>query len=123
MHMDTLNEQRRIVELELQQAQYEATLAERRYAACDPENRLIAAQLEKNWEAGIAPCTGLPDAPGDGGCTGGTAPMPDFTKLAEDLRAAWNAPGVTMRTRQQLVRALIVDIVADVDEPARAKSS
>jgi len=27
-----------------------ANLAERRYAACDPDNRLIAAQLEKNWE-------------------------------------------------------------------------
>jgi hypothetical protein len=53
MHMDTLNEQRRIVELELQQAKYEATLAERRYAACDPDNRLIAAQLEKNWEAAL----------------------------------------------------------------------
>ena len=38
MHMNTLNEQRRIVELELQQAQYDATLAERRYAACDPDN-------------------------------------------------------------------------------------
>jgi hypothetical protein len=32
------------VELELQQARYEASLAERRYAACDPDNRLIAAQ-------------------------------------------------------------------------------
>ncbi|MCA7955779.1 recombinase family protein [Burkholderia seminalis] len=119
MHMDTLNEQRRIVELELQQARYEATLAERRYAACDPENRLIAAQLEKNWEAAlrrVQACQARletvtkPDA---------QAPLPDFTKLAEDLRAAWNAPGVTMRTRQQLVRALIADIVADVDEAAR----
>src|SRR6516225_8488988 len=36
---------RRIAELELQQAQYDASLAERRYAACDPDNRLIAAQL------------------------------------------------------------------------------
>ena len=41
---------RRIAELELQQAQYDASLAERRYAACDPDNRLIAAQLEKAWE-------------------------------------------------------------------------
>ena len=46
-------EQQRIVELELQQARYEASLAERRYAACDPDNRLIAAQLEKSWEAAL----------------------------------------------------------------------
>lgn len=46
-YMEMQSEQRRIVELELQQARYEASLAERRYAACDPDNRLIAAQLEK----------------------------------------------------------------------------
>jgi len=119
-HMQTLNEQRRVVELELQQARYEATLAERRYAACDPENRLIAAQLEKSWESALhrvqacqtrldAMCAPLSDSPA----------VPDFTGLAEDLEAAWNAPGVTMRARQQLVRALITDIIADVDEKAR----
>lgn len=43
MHQERQNEQQRILDLELQQARYEATLAERRYAACDPDNRLIAA--------------------------------------------------------------------------------
>lgn len=119
MHMDTLNEQRRIVELELQQAQYEATLAERRYAACDPDNRLIAAQLEKNWETALRRVQTC-QARLESVCTPASdIPTPDFAGLAEDLHAAWNAPGVTMRTRQQLVRALIVDIVADVDETAR----
>lgn len=42
--MNILSEQRRIIELELQQLQYEVTLAKRRYATCDPDNRLIAAQ-------------------------------------------------------------------------------
>ena len=56
MHMQTLNEQRRVVELELVQARYEATLAERRYAACDPDNRLIAAQLKR---VGKARCAAL----------------------------------------------------------------
>ena len=46
-------DRRRIAEMELQQAQYDASLAERRYAACDPDNRLIAAQLEKAWEAAL----------------------------------------------------------------------
>jgi DNA invertase Pin-like site-specific DNA recombinase len=50
-YMEQQSEQRRLVELELQQERYEASLAERRYAACDPDNRLIAAQLEKSWEA------------------------------------------------------------------------
>ena len=120
MHMQTLNEQRRVMELELAQARYEATLAERRYSACDPENRLIAAQLEKSWESTLrrveacqtrldAMCASVQES---------TA-APDFTELAEDLEAGWNAPGVTMRARQQLVRALITDIIADVDEKGR----
>ncbi len=32
---------------------------------------------------------------------------PDFAGLASDLSAAWNAPGVTMRTRQRLLRVLV----------------
>ena len=120
MHMQTLNEQRRVVELELVQARYEATLAERRYAACDPDNRLIAAQLEKSWESTlrrVEACQARLDAM----CASAqeSTAAPDFTGLAEDLEAAWNAPGVTMRARQQLVRALITDIIADVDEEAR----
>ena len=44
---------------------------------------------------------------------------PDLSGLAEDLAGAWNAPGVTMRSRQQLLRSLIKDIVADVDDATR----
>jgi DNA invertase Pin-like site-specific DNA recombinase len=120
MHMQTVKEQQRVIELELQQARYEATLAERRYAACDPENRLIAAQLERNWEGAlrrVQACQSRLDA------MRAPAPdhaaAPDFTGLAEDLEAAWNAPGVTTRARQQLVRALIADIIADVDKKSR----
>jgi excisionase family DNA binding protein len=119
MHMDSLNEQRRIIELDLQQAQYEATLAERRYAACDPDNRLIAAQLEKNWEAALRRVQACQARLETARTPAPASPAPDFTQLAEDLNGAWNAPGVTMRMRQQLARALIVDIVADVDETTR----
>ena len=42
-----------------------------------------------------------------------------FTNLADNLSAAWHAPGVSMRARQQLLRALIADIIVDVDDEAR----
>lgn len=119
MHMESRAEQQRIIELELQQARYEASLAERRYAACDPDNRLIAAQLEKSWEAAlrrVAAC----EARLETAQTAAPATIvPDFTGLAHDLEAAWNATAVTMRTRQRLLRALVTDIIADVDEAAR----
>jgi hypothetical protein len=53
MQVESQAERQRIVELDLRQARYEASLAERRYAACDPDNRLIAAQLEKSWETAL----------------------------------------------------------------------
>ena len=119
MHREQQDDQQRILDLEMQQARYEAGLAERRYAACDPDNRLIAAQLEKNWEAALCrvrdlearhPSEKRPDIKVDPNA---------FANLADNLSAAWNAPGVTMRARQQLLRALIADIVVDVDDDAR----
>ena len=119
MHMESQGEQQRIAELELQQARYEASLAERRYAACDPDNRLIVVQLEKSWEAALGrvqacqarlEAVRTPDP---------AATKPDFAGLADDLEAAWNTPSATMRARQRLLRALVVDIIADVDDKAR----
>jgi len=40
---------RRAAEMELEQARYEARLAARRYEAVDPEQRLVAAELEARW--------------------------------------------------------------------------
>jgi excisionase family DNA binding protein len=119
MHMDNQSERQRMVELELQQARYEALLAERRYAACDPDNRLIAAQLEKSWEAALRRVESCQARLAAAQRPDPAAAPPDFAGLGEDLHAAWNAPGVTMRARQRLLRALVIDIIADVDEKAR----
>jgi excisionase family DNA binding protein len=118
-YMEARDEQQRIVELELQQARYEASLAERRYAACDPDNRLIAAQLEKSWEAAlrrVETCQARLEAVRT---PEPAVVAPDFTGLADDLDAAWNAPGVTMCTRQRLLRALVTGIIVDVDDATR----
>jgi len=118
MLRDEDQDRQRIAELELQQAQYDASLAERRYAACDPDNRLIAAQLEKAWEVAlqrVEACRqrleGMREPDADDA-------RPDLTGLADDFSRAWKAPRTTMRTRQRLARALITEIVADVDEAA-----
>ncbi|CAN5364727.1 hypothetical protein BH10PSE16_BH10PSE16_02200 [soil metagenome] len=117
-YMQVQADQRRIVELELQQARYEAGLAERRYAACDPDHRLIAAQLEKSWEAASQRVLACEQRLNVVEQVQSSA-RPDLTGLAEDLAAAWEAPGVTMRARQQLLRTLVKDIVADVDDATR----
>src|SRR5882724_2374496 len=85
MLSDGDQERRRIAELELQQAQYDASLDERRYAACDPDNRLIAAQLEKAWEAALQRVERCRQQL-DGMRTRDVGDArPDFTGLADDL--------------------------------------
>jgi hypothetical protein len=39
--------------LKLEQACYEARLAERRYEAVDPDQRLVAAELEARWNIAL----------------------------------------------------------------------
>lgn len=119
MYRERQDDQRQILDLELQQARYEANLAERRYAACDPDNRLIAAQLEKNWEITLRRVRDLEARqPTDSSSTIEVDPS-GFANMADNLSAAWNAPDVTMRARQQLLRTLIADIIVDVDDTVR----
>jgi hypothetical protein len=119
MHREQQEDQQRIRDLEMQQAHYEASLAERRYAACDPDNRLIAAQLENNWEAALRRVRDLETRQPAERRSDITVDPNAFTNLADNLSAAWNAPGVTMRARRQLLRTLITDIIVDVDDDAR----
>jgi len=107
MLRDEDQDTRRVAELELQQAQYDASLAERRYAACDPDNRLIAAQLEKAWETALQRVERCRERLDRKQMRAADDVRPDFAGLADDLSAAWKTPRTTMRTRQRLVRALI----------------
>jgi len=49
------------LELELEQARYEARLAARRYEAVDPEQRLVAAELEARWNSALQKTRELED--------------------------------------------------------------
>jgi hypothetical protein len=43
----------RALQLELEQTRYQAGLAEKRYEAVDPENRLVADELETRWNLAL----------------------------------------------------------------------
>jgi len=118
--INQLDERRRAMELERQQAEYEVTLARRRYEAVDPDNRLVAAELEARWNVAMTrlhECEArlsarVPDKP--------PAPMgTELLRLGTDLERAWHSPTIDMRTKQRLVRALIEEIIVDVDDAPR----
>jgi excisionase family DNA binding protein len=115
-------EVRQALVLEVEQARYEARLACRRYEAVDPDQRLVAAELEARWNTALQHVRELEQKLE--ACDRGLqqVPLPSkelLVSLAQDLPAVWNAPSTDMRLKQRIVRILITEIVADVDESRR----
>jgi excisionase family DNA binding protein len=111
--------QRRVLELEVEQSRYETRLAARRYEAVDPENRLVASELEIRWNAALRKETELVQKLQGYDLEVRSIPMPDrqlLLSLAQDLPALWNSPTSDMRLKQRIIRIIIQEIVADVDE-------
>jgi hypothetical protein len=107
--------------LELEQAHYEARLAARRYEAVDPDNRLVASELEARWNAALEKVREIENRMKESESAAKVRPVPDkqaLLELAKDLPAVWNAPETDMGLKQRIARILIQEIVADLDEKA-----
>src|SRR6202795_2475394 len=105
--------------MELEEAHYEARLAARRYEAVDPEQRLVAAELEARWNTALQKAQALEERLRDFDDAGKTPAIPDkeiLLSLAQDLPAMWDAPGTDAGLKQRIVRILVEELVVDVDE-------
>jgi DNA invertase Pin-like site-specific DNA recombinase len=114
---DQQRERRRALELERQQAEYEVQLARRRYDAIDPDNRLVAAELEARWNAALVNLRACETRLREGAAV--PSPVPDretLFRLADDLKTAWDTPTTDTGVKQRLVRAVVEEIIADIDE-------
>jgi hypothetical protein len=117
-HDAALEQYRRQVEA----ARYTAGRAERRHAAVDPDNRLVARGLETAWEKAL---TGLAAAEAELARRQQARPktlsqaeraavLALGDDLGDDLGAVWDAPSTTDRDRKQLLRTLIEDVAVAV---------
>ena len=102
----------------LERADYDIMLARRRYEAVDPDNRLVARTLEKDWEAALARKQTLAD---DHQRTLSRRPErlteeeKDLIRgLAENVPALWQSASTTARERQSIVRILLDRVVIKV---------
>ena len=113
---------RTAIELELEQARYEARLAARRYESVDPDQRLVAAELEARWNTALQKVKELEGKLHAFDRESQSVSVPNkqtLLSLAQDLPAIWNSPSTDMRLKQRIVRILIREIIADVDEKSR----
>ena len=102
----------------LERARYEAERAQRQYDAIEPENRLVARTLERQWEEALQAEVQLqaeyarlqaqqPATLGDAECQA-------IRRLAADIPALWHAPTTTAADRQAIIRQLIERVVVTV---------
>lgn len=100
--------------LRLERAQYEADLARQRFLAVDPDYRLVARTLERDWNDKLATLAALERE---------HAAVPPLTArlvspeerqrilaLAQDVPAVWAAETTSQTERKQLLRCLIKDV-------------
>jgi excisionase family DNA binding protein len=108
----------RQIELALEQARYEAHRARRQYDAVDPDNRLVAAELEQRWNERLLAVRALEDerdalaARAEMALT--QAERERLLALGADLERAWQSAGATPAIRKRIIRTLIEEIVVRV---------
>ena len=113
--------------VQIQQAEYEAALAQKRYEAVDPANRLVAGELESQWEQALKTLEGLrrrchceweqnqggkPRAKGRG----------RLKELSGDLERSGRQTTTTAEDRKTLLRFLVKRVHLDgVTEPGKIR--
>ena len=105
--------------LGVERASYEASRAERRYRAVDPDNRLVARGLEREWEESLAALEAaraeLARREQERPRLLSQAEREHLLSIGPDLAKVWHAPTTTPRDRKELLRALIEDVIVRVE--------
>ncbi len=99
---------------QIERVQYEADLARRRYRAVDPDNRLVARSLEREWNEKLLSVDRMEREyqllPKPAALMLSAEQREHIRQLAQDLPALWDAPTTTCAQRKQLLRWLIKDV-------------
>jgi len=105
--------------LDVERASYEASRAERRYRAVDPDNRLVARGLEREWEESLR---ALEVAKAELARRERERPRvlselerDRLLALGPDLTAVWHATTTTPRDRKELLQTLLEEVIIKVE--------
>jgi hypothetical protein len=104
----------RLRQLQVERAQYEAELAQRRYLRVDPDNRLVADVLEAEWNAKLRALAEAREAAEQHQQQDqlrlSAAEQETIMELPQHLTHFWHDPRTTDRERKRIVRLLIEDV-------------
>jgi hypothetical protein len=110
--------------LDVERASYQASRAERRYRAVDPDNRLVARGLERDWEESLhaleAAKAELARRDRERPRILSEVERDRLLALGPDLAAVWNAATTTSRDRKELLQTLIEEVIIRLDRDKAA---
>jgi excisionase family DNA binding protein len=108
---------------EVERARYDASKAERRYLAVDPDNRLVARGLETDWEKTLH---ALADAEAELARRETERPRTltpqekaAILALGENVADVWHAATTTDRDRKELLHTLLEEVIIGVDRATK----
>jgi DNA invertase Pin-like site-specific DNA recombinase len=105
--------------LGVERASYEASRAERRYRAVDPDNRLVARGLERDWEESLSALEAaraeLARREQERPRMLSEAERASLLAVGADISAVWNAPTTSARDRKELLRTLLEEVIIKVE--------
>jgi DNA invertase Pin-like site-specific DNA recombinase len=110
-------------EQQLERRRYEAALAERQFNRVDPDNRLVAAELERRWESALKEVRTAEEALARSMSPQAIAQLPigkavtdNVIRLSGRLPEIWADPSTTDAKRKAMLRCLIEKVVLDRGE-------
>src|ERR1700685_3077364 len=113
-------EKRRQIELAVEQARFETAYARRQYDAVDPDNRLVAGELERRWNERLGDVRKLENEV-EAMAVQQQAVVSQEEKtallhLGAALDRAWHHPAATTGTRKRIIRAVLNEIMVRIED-------
>jgi hypothetical protein len=114
---------RKSAEQQLERRRYEAALAERQFNRVDPDNRLVASELERRWESALKEVRAAEEALARAASPQAMAPIAvskaltgNVIRLSGRLPEIWADPSTTDAKRKALLRCLVEKVILDRGE-------
>jgi excisionase family DNA binding protein len=106
-------------QLQLEKTEYEAKRAERQFQSVEPENRMVARELERRWNDKLNELERVRQQAQSARVK--TAPLSEeemtrARQLAQDLEQVWHSPTTTNRDRKRMLRCLIDEVQLTTEE-------
>jgi hypothetical protein len=99
---------------QVQRAQYETEIARRRYMLVDPANRLVATELESEWNSKIRELEKQKEEyekkKKDHLRQVSKTIRSDIVKITEDFASIWGSKNVSFKDKKRMLRLLIEDV-------------